>query len=382
MESVDSTESGMIGTPLPNLLSDYSRNFIPSSRAVNILSFSRTVKDYTSRQLTYTSDILDAFEGVAARLCPLFRSDLLFGIPRSELDSQILWQPYGPMIRRRDPQTGLPMFPSWSWAGWIGTVRCNTQENLSRIEWIGDDGNTFSSKDYRYPKGVNRDPIKRIRFRCEWKSALEKVFPYFWEVKNPDQYFFHPTAPEDERIIGPHLRQGTDHLVFEAEVTRGFEIGLGHYLSMAIYSHKCTPGNHTVCPLPLRDPDGYIAGYILVPGDIFATLSSEGHYEIVMISRAKNFSQKDRGEGNPDLLVDSEATTLEKTHFPTAPDINTSRNGYGFDEQRFDSNKPWCLYNIMVVQVKEDVAYRVGVGTIHIDAWAQAKPKKKTIVLG
>lgn len=382
MESVDSTESGMIGTPLPSLLSDYSRNFIPSSRAVNILSFSRIVKDYTSRQLTYTSDILDAFEGVAARLRPLFRSDLLFGIPRSELDSQILWQPYGPMIRRRDPQTGLPMFPSWSWAGWIGTVRCNTQENLSRIEWIGDDGKTFSSKDCRYPKGVNRDPIKRVLYRCDWKSALEKGVPYFWEVKNPDQYFFHPTAPEDERIIGPHLRQGTDQLVFEAEVTRGFEIGLGHYLTMAIYSHKCTPGNHTVCPLPLRDPDGFIAGYVLVPGDIFATLSSEGHYEVVMISRAKNFSQKDRGEGNPDLLVDSEATTLEKTHFPNAPDINTSRNGYGFDEQRFDSNKPWCLYNIMVVQVKEGVAYRVGVGTIHIDAWAQAKPKKKTIVLG
>ena len=382
MESVDDTESGLIVKPIPTLDKDYSRNFIPSSREVNILSYLRIVRNYTSRQLTYASDIINAFEGVAARLRPLFRSDLLFGIPRSELDSQILWQPDGPMTRRRDPQTGLPIFPSWSWAGWVGKVRCNTKENLSRIEWIGDDSKMSSSEDCRYPKGAKKDTVKRILYRCEWREALQNGVPYYWEVKNPDQYFHHPTALEDERTIGPHLRQGTDHLVFEAEAAT-FQIGSGHYLTMAIYLHKCTPENHTVCPLPLRDVDGYIAGYALVPGDVSTKMNSEARYEVIMISRAKNFSQKDRGggQGNPNLLVDSEATTLEKSHFPNAPDINTSRNGYGFDEQRFDSDKPWCLYNIMLVEMKDDVAYRLGVGTMHIDAWAQAKPVKKTIVL-
>ena len=382
MESLDDAESGLTGKPPPSLLSDYSRNLIPGSRAVNVLSYSRTVEAYTSRQLTFASDILDAFEGVAARFRPIFRSDLLFGIPRSELDSQILWQPYGPMTRRRDPQTGLPIFPSWSWAGWVGKVRCNTRENLSRIEWIDDDGKRFTSKDCQFPKGANRDPVKRVLYRCEWKSALEKGIPYYWEVKNPDQYFLHPTALEDERTIGPNPRRGTDHVVFEAEATDVFGIGWGHYLTMAIYFHKCTPENHTVCPLPLRDPDGFIAGYVLVPGDVSTKMNAETHYEVIMISRAMIFSQADRGEGPPDLLVDSEATTLEKTHFPDAPDVNTSRNGYGFDEQRFDSKKPWCLYNIMLIETREDVAYRLGVGTMHIDAWAQARPVKKTIVLG
>lgn len=382
MESLDDAESGLRGEPPPSILSDYSRNLIPGSRAVNALSYSRAVEAYTSRELTFASDILDAFEGVAARFRPLFRSDLLFGIPRSELDSQILWQPYGPMTRRRDPQTGLPIFPSWSWAGWVGKVRCIPRENLSRIEWIDDDGKKFTSKDCRYPKGANRDPIKRVLYRCEWKGALEKGVPYYWEVKNPDQYFLHPTALEDERTIGPNPRRGTDHIVFEAEATDVFGIGWGHYLSMAIYFHKCTPENHTVCPLPLRDPDGFIAGYVLVPGDVSTKMNGETHYEVIMISRAMMFSQADRGEENPDLLVDSEATTLEKTHFPDAPDVSTSRNGYGFDEQRFDSKKPWCLYNIMLIETREDVAYRLGVGTMHIDAWAQARPVKKTIVLG
>lgn len=382
MESLDGKESGLTEKTLPALVGDYARNLIPSSRAVNVLSYSRAVEAYTGRQLTCSSDILDAFEGVAARLRPFFRSDLVFGIPRAEMDSQILWQPYGPMKRRRDPQTGLPIFPSWSWFGWAGKVRCNTRENLSRIEWIADDGKKFSGKDYRYPKGVNRDPLKCILYRTEWTGALENGVPYYWERRNPDQYFLHPTALEDERMIGPDLRKDTNHIVFEAEVTATFEIGRGHYLTMAIYLHKCTPENHTVCPLPLRDPDGYIAGYVLVPGDVSTKMNSETRYEIIMISRAQNSSQGDRGEGNPDLLVDSEATTLEKTHFPDAPDVNTSRNGYGFDEQRFDSKKPWCLYNIMLVEMREGVAYRLGVGTMHIDAWAQAKPEKKIVVLG
>lgn len=343
MESLDDVESGLTGKPPPSILSDYSRNLIPSSRAVNVLSYSRAVEAYTSRQLTFVSDILDAFEGVAARFRPLFRSDLLFGIPRSELDSQILWQPYGPMTRRRDPRTGLPIFPSWSWAGWVGKVRRNTRENLSRIEWIGEDGKNFTSNDCRCPKGASRDPVKGILYRCEWKSALEKGVPHYWEVKNPDQYFLHPTALEDERNIGPDLRKGTDHIMFQAEATDVFRIGWGHYLTMAIYFHKCTSENHTVCPLPLRDADGFIAGYVLVPGDVSTKMSSEVHYEVIMISRAKNFSQADRGEGNPDLLVDNEGTTLEKTLFPDAPDVNTSTTGYGFDEQRFDSNKSWCL---------------------------------------
>ena len=387
MESVDSTESGLLEKRVPVLLSDYSRNLVPASHAVNILSYSRTVADYTSRNLTYPSDILRAFEGVASRFRPLFRSDFLFGLPRSELDSQILWQPQGPMTRRRDPESGLPIFPSWSWAGWVGEVRCNTHENLSRIQWVGgEDGKGFSSEDSRYPTDVDQDPVKRIFYRCQWKSGLdEKGDPYYWEIKNPDHYFRHPTAREHERSIRPHLKPGTtDHIEFEAEVTNKFWLGLGHYLTMALYFHKCTPEHHTVCPLPLRDMDGYIAGYVLVPGDVAIKLNAEARYETIMLSRTKISSlQRGRGDGNPDLLVDSEATTLEKQYFPDRPHVDVSTTGYGFDEQRFDGEKLWCLYNIMIVEVMEGgVAYRVGVGTVHIDAWSRVGAERKVVVLG
>ena len=156
-------------------------NLIPPSQSVNIISYRRVVQTYTSRHLTFPSDILSAFKGIEARLRPHFRSDFIFGLPRSELDSQLLWQPTGLGIIRRCSESGLPLFPSWSWAGWVGEVKCDTDENLSRIKWVESNGERLSGKDFRYPTGANSDVMKRIEYRMQWRGALEKYrgTPYY-----------------------------------------------------------------------------------------------------------------------------------------------------------------------------------------------------------
>lgn len=392
IESSDPLESGTAG-PRDRTSSDTGRigNILASQRAVNVRTYRQIVETYTSRQLSYPSDILNAFKGIEAALHPLFRSDFIFGLPRSEIDSQLLWQPTGLLTRRRSLDTGLPIFPSWTWAGWVGEVQCETFEHLSRIEWVEANGERYSAKDFRYPTGANQDPMRRIDYRLEWRGALgSNGTPYYCEKKNPDQWFFHPTAPEEERTIGPHLKRSTDHLLFEAETTDSHNIGMDHYWPMSgMASKRCTEQSHTVCPLPLLDPDGYLAGYIKVPGEVFIRFRDDmakgtfvpNGYEFVMISRGKIFQQKDRGEGNPDLLVDSEAITMEKTYFPDRP-TDTFSDSCGFDRQRFDATKPWCIFNVMLVEFLDGVAYRLGVGIMHIDSWARATPKKKIVELG
>jgi hypothetical protein len=58
----------------------------------------------------------------------------------------------------------------------------------------------------------------------------------------------------------------------------------------------------------------------------------------------------------------------------------------GFDLQRYDAYKPFCLYDFLVVELNEGVAYRFGIGKTHIDAWQQKKEgdkwKMKLITLG
>ena len=364
---------------------------LPSTRTVNIQTYRRIVETYTSRHLSYPSDVLNAFKGIESVLRPFFRSDFIFGLPRSEVDSQLLWQPTGSLRRRRDPKTAHALFPSWSWAGWVGEVECNTHEQLSRIEWIEGNGERFSGKDFRYPTGANQDPARRLEYRVEWRAALEFTgAPYYYEKENPDQWFSHPTAPEEKRTLGPNLKSMTDHLLFEAETTANHNISLDHYWPMSgISSQNCTDENHTACPLGLFDFDGYQAGYVKVPGEVFLRFRDDiangtfipNEYEFVLISRGKISEQKDRGEEDPELLVDSDAINMAKSHFPDRPS-DTSRDGCGFNRQRYDATKPWCVYNIMLVEWIDGVAYRLGVGQMHIDSWAQAHPVKKTIELG
>ncbi|KAL8658661.1 MAG: hypothetical protein Q9202_007489 [Teloschistes flavicans] len=385
VESVDDTEDGLARELVVSGYEDNTANMIPLVKDVNTRSYRTVVESYTSRHLTYGSDILNAFRGIETLFHPLFRSDFLFGLPRSELDSQLLWKLAGPCIRRRDPVTGLPMFPSWSWAGWVGKMTCDEWENLSRIKWIeGEEGNKFSGQDFRYPKGANTDVFRAISFRQQWKGALKNHVPYYMEKSDPDRYFLHPTAPEEERMVGPNLKPGTDHLVFEAETTDAFEIGLDHFRPQSFWRQECTQDNHTWCPLPLRDSEKFIGGFVMVPGEITTRLSNDdAHtYDFVRLSRTTTTDQNERGEDDPDLLDDSEAVTLEKAYFPDRPDVNRPKKMTDCDPRRFDLTKPWCLYTIMFVEWKDRVAYRIGVGKMHIDAWAQAGPQKKTVVLG
>ena len=61
MESLDDTESGLKERPITTQMNGNSRNLIPNSRGVNILSYYEMVAAYTSRQLTNTSNVLNAF---------------------------------------------------------------------------------------------------------------------------------------------------------------------------------------------------------------------------------------------------------------------------------------------------------------------------------
>ena len=440
LESDDTIENGLERPTWSSSLGDGNVNLIPTTHTANISAYRRVVQVYTSRHLTFSSDILLAFKALEARFQPLFRSDFLFGLPRSELDSQLIWQPGAPLKRRRDPDTNLPIFPTWSWAGWVGKANCNDDEQLSRIKWIEADGTRFSPQDFRFPDGANADVYKRLGYRNQWSGALEKGVPYYKEKSRPEHYFFHPTAPEEERRLGPNLKAGTNHLVFAAETTslRALKVEFGHYWAMSLFDHRCTGceddenDKHTVCPLVIRDRDDFVAGYVLIPAEISLRMRKNeeglifedaGRYELVRLSRTKPEEQTGQGEeggwgGNdPDLLVDEEAVTIERTDFPDRPDVEKSTHKCACDQRRFDVRKPWCLYNVMLVEwvgrlaeeggaigrahkpkkatkgkqeeegegeaeEEKKVAYRMGVGTVHIDAWAQARPMERIITLG
>ncbi|KAL8726279.1 MAG: hypothetical protein Q9166_006825 [cf. Caloplaca sp. 2 TL-2023] len=187
------------------------------------------------------------------------------------------------------------------------------------------------------------------------------------------------------KILGesPQVRLRDD--VIQLPVSRCFQAGAGPAGSERSACNGDALKNGLPCYRENADSENYYTGgYVMVPGEITTQLSNEAAatYDFVMISRTKALEQKDRGEGNPDLLDDSEDISLERSYFPVRPDVKTSNETGGCDPRGFDLTKPWCLYNIVLVEWKDEVAYRLGGGRIRIDAWAQARPKKNIIVLG
>ncbi|KAI3317126.1 HET-domain-containing protein [Xylariaceae sp. AK1471] len=95
--------------------------------------FANHVNAYTSRNLTYQSDTLRAFNGIQTALAAsMGNTEMLFGLPVAALDWALLWRgaPNSTLKRRRG-------FPSWSWAGWCGSI-IMAQDHFSEFDqkWL------------------------------------------------------------------------------------------------------------------------------------------------------------------------------------------------------------------------------------------------------
>ena len=95
---------------------------IQAKKKTNYILYKAFVEAFTQRNITHAQDVMDAFAGISKIFEHRFRSTLCFGIPQTALEFLILWQRSG-FLQRRTVQvdgTTFPIFPSWSWANWIG----------------------------------------------------------------------------------------------------------------------------------------------------------------------------------------------------------------------------------------------------------------------
>ena len=95
---------------------------------VNENTYCRHVEAYSIRNLTNGADILNAFQGVMHAMEPSLRTEFCWGLPLSAFDGALLWTGAGDLTRRMDKSAPTldaesVLFPSWSWAGWVGPVR-------------------------------------------------------------------------------------------------------------------------------------------------------------------------------------------------------------------------------------------------------------------
>lgn len=347
------------------------------------------VREFTARTLSYEEDSEAAFQGVAnaLRLRIFNGSPVLFGVPLCYLDLALLWYPTGRSERRRrrvERGSGAPAyFPSWTWMGWKGkfvieNVGNKSETVISRVEWL--DARDRKSGLSKASTGM---PPASWTGWSQWTRHVDQHdfgFFTFNASQNTDKRFCHPVPA----CVGSQplpVDPASGMLFMRAEVAR-MTLSL-HHTGRWDQEPACFDGDHAsaTCQLWILDNAGkragiaHVSGQWLVGKDTTAARSGPSFLKL---------SQQTFSLNESDPAWDGETCTYRGA--PGSPAINPQEplgpEDEVFDQAVYDQNICWCLYNVLLLEWDGGIAYRVGIGYLHIDAFDRANPEWMTVGLG
>jgi hypothetical protein len=355
----------------------------------NFERYANVVQEYTNRQISFHEDALNAISGVLSSFRSWFRSDFVHGLPRTELDQALLWQATSNLPRRMD-KAGQPLFSSWSWVGWVGPCRYPSGLALPRVYWrveCGEKPLYVRSDALRRPKNGDIDWYTRQwteKFMDDPIGMDLQTFDSCWhEEEMSSLLFLHPVAPEAQR--DGHILFGSQDkflhfraLACELYVTGTHTTDFGVHVGI-----PCSNNKHTICALNIYDTDHRICGTIHVPGSLAGSLTP-GKHTFLRLSRTHLVSDPTRYHTYPPDFDEYESPsdeTLEQLlgldlddddddEYEIFNDTNVEDN-IAFDGQIYVKDIPWCVYNVMLIETKDGISQRVGLGKVHVNAFLQ-----------
>jgi hypothetical protein len=388
---VSKSKAGMMESNPGENLDDFDHRYRLNRRNFhyeqNWHAYKILVEDYTIRNMTHQADVVKALAGILRAMISSRAEKYICGIPSSMLEWGLLWQPQGPLIRRGTSSTGK-LFPSWSWVGWIGPVKYVDYPGPEATKILIKDWLllTYSLQHQAQPK--NRSLGGIFRNRC----VKPQPPPEPDSAEHRDLLTYQPhvisTAPIWEQTIWASWKTDpTLAMNIEVQQDRAtyIERVCQHQLAMdekgpliesGLLSFTASSAIFSVVAGPLKE------GYRDFPQ------SSTGSFRIV--------DNSDTWVGSIHLELGFAATfgphceaefiALSRTHvsYEATNSLNVGQNSFDTSVLR-ELDQPAhapLLLNVMWITWEGGVAFRVGVGQIHVHAWARANPTSKRIVLG
>jgi len=142
-------------------------------------------------------------------------------------------------------------------------------------------------------------------------------------------------------------------------------------------SPKCETGVHEHCELLIFDSDGIRAGIVYVDGNAFQRLRP-GVYDFIKLSQ----TTLAHADSDPAWDDSSRSYAGQPGGPPLNPRPPLDDEDELFDQTRYDLNICWCLYNVLMIEWQDGVAYRLGIGQVHIHAFDEASPTWRKVLLG
>jgi hypothetical protein len=291
--------------------------------------YSRFIADYSSKNMGYLSDILNAFKGISVTLSTMYGWKFWEAMPDSLIDLALLWTPLETIERRN--VDGVFPFCSASWAGWVGKVHYGDMVHSIPQRPLLEGFQSCVSR--LYTSGQRMTPISPPWARKASLSVASPITNLNTSATGPPLLAFRafsvPTGqftikPSTQRLLNPDSNTSVTsatHFVYDWKFRR---CGI-------LYGYSHTNSNNT---------------------------------DLVLLSTF------------------SHANTLQAF----GPVIHLwTEDWVGRNERLFDTafeDRKWCTLNVLVIQWEHDVAYRVGIGQICREVWDSCSPRETDVLLG
>ena len=349
--------STIIGNPLFNL--QELADFHPETRLFKTFTaYVKLVEKYTLRNLSYESDILNAFSGLFAVLNEYFQSDIISGIPASALDLALTWAPAARLPRRGCKLPTMEAFdmgqvdrnfPSWSWAGWRGPVDYSVfAETISAEEPLP----TPLTKSYTI--NVN-GKLQTIPARSSGQGTHSSSTSGTPDIATTSQLADSATpSPSPISNILQFIAPCVPLTAFTISQEREYLSRQGHIHSTGAQSvrHILDPSGKR-CGLWWEQ-----AGYVYVGRNMSA--AAESKMQFVGISQHGDTFRPRKGPNR----VEGEIRMFDEAQYPSV-------------------GKGSGLVNVLAVDLNigHDYAARITVARIHVKAWEEAGPVTRLVQL-
>ncbi|KAF2116525.1 heterokaryon incompatibility protein-domain-containing protein [Lophiotrema nucula] len=304
------------------LYANFSDNIDRSAAEVDSTYFdhyARLLIEYRNKQLSYASDALSAFSGILAALSHRCGWHYVSGVPEEHLDLGILWSPV--FTHRVERNEG---FASWSWAGWHCPISWRLIVQF-RMEGVGI-------------------PMARTELEDVQTFQQSRRRALFHK-----QHFEHRQQSQTSAEVHKHTSP-------RAEVSKLIDILSFRARTISVIGFQlCWESREGITYI--SDRRGRTCGFCHVPNDMKGETM-----EWVCLSRFQH----------------SDATWSNFTSYLT---LRASILNIGYLEKEYPFSE-WSLLNVMLIRWKDEQAERVSIGVIHEEAFNEAGPVKKHILLG
>ncbi|KAI3334488.1 heterokaryon incompatibility protein-domain-containing protein [Ustulina deusta] len=359
--------------------------------------YASMVEQYNVRNLTYDSDVANAFGGLLSQMCMGFSAGFYGGIPEFYFTICLLWQPKKG-LRPRFNQPDTRSLPTWSWLGWSGALdlqmwSCNTDMELPAAPYevtISPVTEWFKAPDRQKDSHIEYTYFKVRKFFLDEGAPL----PPGWQKHDGDpDSGYHPYYTSNEhhhlgsarkfRYPIPPLQRYRNVKPVDlsarylySRVQRAFFVFGAPEEDACQRAGQYKDGSYDIVELPLYTTSSVWAGSIRVNTHEDEALPIGQRCEVIRIAK-----------GSSPLKASGVANVRQKgeVHSPTldSGEVQLShpfKNCVGRKE--LSEEKSFDFYFVLWIRWDGDTACRRALGVIWEPIWDQVAPEDVDIKLG